>query len=866
MPPGLTADWALWGKEPGTNSGYQVLAACPRERSAEFNTSVHHWSPGTPARGDQLPWITIGPGRAPDGTDTVGVFLLDGTGTVDRTNRPIYRIVHFAVDAATVGELGLSWHALAEAALETAPSLPTPHGEPAQLFVEDNSRFLERARSVFTDRITTGSDWLAAAAAYLLDGTVVVTEDRNYKPLELLHVLDCVVAMLPAGVRRSLSAATGSSSGSQVPMRLYWGADDGSPGVRCLAWGGGLPDLDGLSPAARSYFDLLVRAWQVHGGERVVAHLAGSRGLLDIDSAHVHADALHILSRLNPGLALAQEVRQGRAVDNERIDEALRHDVFDPASVAVLSQAKLAGLSTDLGSMARHLPQPEVSEAFWNQIVDDLLAGSVDSARSRFESVRQETPDTREGRRPLDRALASVVDEVRRHAATGSQDPVVDQLLPTIDPFTPGTMEFTQSQLRTLPGLAARLVDAVCAEPDPAPRVLAWLRWLGDDSAPELAGNPELALLYHLLESGSTRSELSKKWTEAHPQSAARLLAAAGACGHADDVLGNGYFHGLVSCALRNSPASPSGDCARTLLQRALERPPYGARAETAARWDVLCALTGRLPAAFVALARAPELPGSAGISTRLTGYASTLHAELEAPALRAHVHTIVDGLLKEVLAVDEDTGKGPADTGRDLTVRLLERPGPHVPAVIEAVERLTQQPHWDETEQDAHWLARIAERRPELAAALSLRTLHRAARQAGDTPEDCKALAAQLYTARREGAGHDQLYVPLCFWARRGLTGERVLDVLLAYRDVWESYGGRSRADDEHSLLERALRRGPDTELWDAYLLYAIGFLKRRSATYARQMQELIGKQRRNEDEIGRLRRLDAGLSHSRP
>ncbi|MET7440247.1 hypothetical protein [Streptomyces sp. NPDC005568] len=110
MPPGLTADWALWGKEPGTNSGYQVLAACPRERSAEFNTSVHHWSPGTPARGDQLPWITIGPGRAPDGTDTVGVFLLDGTGTVDRTNRPIYRIVHFAVDAATVGELGLSWH------------------------------------------------------------------------------------------------------------------------------------------------------------------------------------------------------------------------------------------------------------------------------------------------------------------------------------------------------------------------------------------------------------------------------------------------------------------------------------------------------------------------------------------------------------------------------------------------------------------------------------------------------------------------------------------------------------------------------------------------------------------------------------
>ncbi|MFG2308773.1 hypothetical protein ACGFS9_08780 [Streptomyces sp. NPDC048566] len=866
MPPGLTADWALWGKEPQTNSGYKVLAACPPDRSAEFNASILHWSPGTPSRGDQLPWITIGPGRNPDGTGTVGVFLLDTTDAMDRTNRLIHRIHHFSVPAAPIGDLSLGWCGLARAALDAVPRLASTGAEPALLSVGEGGLLADHAGTVFTDRVTEVSHWLAAAAACLLDGTVVVTGDRNYAPLELLQVLDCVAAMLPFGVRDSLSAATGSSSGSQVPMRLYWGVVDDSPGVTSLAWGGELPDLGGLSPAARSYFDLLVEAWEAHGGEKVVAHLARFRDPLDIASAAVHDDALRALAALNPGLALAQEVRRGRPVDDHLIDDALRHDVYDTRSVAVLSAAKLAGPSTDLSAMARHLPQAEVSQALGNQIVDDLLAGELDSARSRFESLREATEDTREGRDPLDRALARVIDDVRRDAPADTEDPVVDRLLPTITAFTPGTMHFTQSQLLSIPGRAGRLVQAVCAQHDPAPHVFAWLRWLGDDAAPDVAGHPELAFLHDLLASGRMPAGLTRKWAQAHPGPAARLLAAGTACGHADDLLGGGFFEGLVAGACRGERPGPDDKSSGTPLHRALERPPYQARAETAARWDLLCALSGRLPDAFFALARTPDLPGSAGVSTRITVYASTLHGELGLPLVRDHAPAIVDGLLGEILSVDPETGEGPDETGRELTLRLLEGPGAQTHAVAEAVGRLTENPSWNDTDDDARWLDLIILRRPALAPSLTLRTVYRTARRAGDCLEDRRALAGDMIAAHRAGAAPDRLCVPLRAWAARGRPGERILDLLSVYRDIWAAEAGPHVADDERGRLERALGQGPDPEVWLAYVDHAVGRLKACLADNAQQIQALVHRQKQAEAEIARLRRLDAGTSRGRP
>lgn len=183
----------------------------------------------------------------------------------------------------------------------------------------------------------------------------------------------------------------------------------------------------------------------------------------------------------------------------------------------------------------------------------------------------------------------------------------------------------------------------------------------------------------------------------------------------------------------------------------------------------MLCSLTDRLPEGFFALTRTPELAGSAGVTTRLAGYASTLQAELDSPLVREHAARVVKGLLDEILSVDPETGEGPEGTGRELALRLLEGPGsPTHLVVVDAVARLTRNPLWNETEQDSRWLDRIARHRPELAPALSLRTVHRTARAVGNTAEDRRALAARLLEAHRAGADPDELCAP-CGPGRHG-------------------------------------------------------------------------------------------------
>lgn len=861
MAPGLTADWAVWGKEPHTNSGYRVLAACPPDRSADFNGDIHHWSPGTPAPGDRLPWITIGPCTAPNGTPTVGVFLLEGTDAVDRTNRPICRISHFAVPAAEVGGLALGWCGLARAALDAAPRLPAAGAAPARLPVTAGGRLVTQVTAHVGPSVTEAVHWLAAAAGYLLDGKVVVTGGRMYDPLVLLDVLDCVAAMLPFGMRRTLSAATWVSSGSEVPMRLYWGVPDEAPGVVSLAWGGELPDVGGLSADARSYRDLLIEAWARHGSEVVLEHLADAREPMDIDGPDAHGEALRVLGDLDPALAVAQEVRAGRQVEGDRIDAALRHPLADPRSVTVLSGQKLAGRSTDMAPLARHLKHHEVSAAFRDQLVDDLLNDEPERARGRFETARAATSGTKEDLGPLDQVLAFVIGEVRDRKGPEAPDPVVEQLLPAVAPFAEGTMAFTQSLLLGTHGLAGRLVHALCAGPDPAADVHAWLRWLGDGSAPGAAGSAELAPLYELLDSG--HGTPSRKWTTAHPEAAVRLLGAAAACGRAEYLLQGEFFQRLVNCAFLKTPSDPFEEPPHLLLTRVLTHPPQAVRPETAARWDVLCALTGLPPLALLALAEAPEKPGSGGLGPRLDGYVSTLCAELESHTVRSNATLVVQMLLKWVLEVDPQTGEGPGRPGRELTTRLLDRHGPHVQVVADAVRLLTEDPDWHESELDEQWLNRLAGRLPQLSPALTLRVVHRTALRAEDSPEDLGELAAQLYEARRAGAGTDQLCAPLQSWAARERTGHRVLAILTSYRLAWEPYTGVGRALEETQELELAFARGGrDPRIWQHYRDHAIRHLTAERTGIEQEIRDLRHKQQRTEQEIARLRKLGAGAA----
>ncbi|MDF3301355.1 hypothetical protein [Streptomyces tropicalis] len=862
----LLADWALWGKEPRSTSGYRILAACPPDRGDEFNTAILHWSPGTPTPGDRLPWITIGCGRTPDGTGTVGVFLLDDTPAVDHTHRTIYRISHFAVPVADAGAAGVGWYGLARAALDAAGRLTETGAAPAELVLDADDLLLTRVGRQVTARVSKGTHWLAAAAAHLLDGPVAVTGD-HYEALELLEVLDCVAALLPYGMRHSLSAATSTSSGSEVPMRLYWGTDD-SPGVASLAWNGELPDLGALSAPARTYHDLLVGNWTQHGGPAVLRHLAEAREPLDVTAPDAHARAVDVLTRLDPGLATVQEVREGREVDRERIDLALRRPGIDPGSVAVLAGRRIAEGSGDMGALAAHLGAPEVSQPVRARLIEDLLAGRTDAARAAFESLREATPDTRAGLRPLDEVLAFVVTEILDHSAQDGPEPVTGQLLPSVAPFTEGTMnDFTLSLLRTVPGLADRLLQALYAGPDPAGPVLAWLRWLGDGAAPEAEGSPELAPLSRLLSLGACPPEVDRKWAEHHPETAARLLAAAAACGHAHPLLREPeLFHGLVACVARSAGADPAGDPAQELLRRALDRSPGPVQPDSAARWDVLCALAGLPPTGFLTLATLPELPGSGGTNGRVGAYAAVLSAALESRPLRRHRESVAELLLQDLLSVDTETGAGPDQAARDLTHHLLDGREPYARIVREAVDRLaTGTPHWKETEADQRWLARLAQRLPSLRPALAVRAVHRAAAHAGGTREECRSLAAGAYEARRAGAGDDALCAALAPWAARAEPGGRILALLDAYHRTWESYTGRGRADEERDHLELAFAHGAAPDAWLDYRDHAVRELSARRADCTLKIDALQSERSQCDREIDRLRRLDHATAHAR-
>ncbi|EGX56667.1 hypothetical protein SZN_26736 [Streptomyces zinciresistens K42] len=859
MEPGLITDWAVWGKEPGTDGGYRVLFAHPPDRSADFNGAIHHWSPGTPAHGEQLPWITVGSTRQPDGTPAIGVFLLDSTDALDHAGRPIYRITHLAFRHDDVHAAGLGWYALARAALDAAPRLAGQGGGPAVLPFSPADQLLGTIGPLVTSGVSDGPLWLAAAAARLLDGTLVVTGAGDWKPLDLLLVLDTVAALLPFGMRATLSAATRTSSGSDVRMRLYWG-NAADPGRACMVWGQKEPDLGGLSPRARSYHDLLISSWTEHGGERVLRHLADAREPLDIADPFAHLRARDVLAALNPALAVAQEVREGHEVTGDRIDMALSRPTIDPDTLAVLATRKLADASPDLTVLAAHMADPATAGKYRAKLITDLLGHRTDVARGNFESMRAALPDTRDGLHPLDGALACVIEDVRVDHAPEAADPVAEQLLPVVAPFTPGTMTLTQSLLRGVPGLAGRLVRALYAAADPAPGLRAWLAWLCDSPGAEIAGHPELPLLLRLLTTGSAPDGAHRKWAAAHPEAAARLLEGAVVCGRADHLLTQDFLNGLLDSALRIA-AAPAGAPARSPLARTLTRRSGALRPETAARWDVLCALAGLTPSGFTSSVAAAAGPGSPSPAGRVDTYLCALQADLDTRSVRPYADAVVERLLGAVLAVDGDSGEGPGPAARHLTSRVLDRSGSCAEIVARAVRRLaTESPGWNETPEDQEWLRRTADRLPGLRSALGLRELHRAALRLSDSPQDCEELAARARAARGAGAEHDGVCAALEVWARRGRAGGRVVDFVAAYDRQWARYAGDDRALEEREHLEHALaRRGRDNPVLRQYCDHAIRQLTSRRSEASREIRRLQQEQHLFDQEISRLRRLDA-------
>ncbi|MFJ9542509.1 hypothetical protein ACIRPX_35370 [Streptomyces sp. NPDC101225] len=872
MASGLIADWALWGKVPRTTRGYEVLAAHPPDRSGEFNAAIQHWTPGTPSPGDRLPWITIGCAPDSEGTGTVGVFLLDGSEDFDISNRLIHRISHFAVPYPHVRDTGIGWCALARAAVTTAESLSETRTGPAELIFDDEDLLVNDIAGHITPSVSATTRWLAAAAAYLLDGPVALTGNSGYEPFGVLRTLDSVAALLPFGVRGTLSAATSISPGAQVPMRLFWGDPLGAPGVTGLPLSGELPDLGGLSSQARTYHDLLLKNWTKQGGTAVVRHLADAREPLDIADPGTPGYALDVLARLDRALAAVQDIDEGRTLGHEQIALAVRTPQIGSAELAVLAPLALQGPEESLAAVAPHLSEDGTSQAFREQLRGDLLDGRTEAALSSFENMRAARVRAGLDLDPLDQILAGVMDEALATCAPHEPEPVTQSLLPGVVPFAAGSMDLTQSMLRQRAGLASRLVRALYDMSEPAARVHAWLRWLCGEPDPrrpvEIAGSAELPVLYSMLSTGTGLAGAARKWTAGQPGAPALLLEGAVACGHGNEVLQHPGFLDTLIGSLFTAAVAPDDADPGALLQEALARRPDGLRPETAALWDVLCALTGLPPSGFTTVVATPPLPGTSGSEHRVTTYATALRAALEGKLLRRHAGGIVRDLLAGVLAVDPATGQGPGPAGRNLTLYVLDWSDPYPQSVLAAVHRLAAEtPHWDETDRDTEWLTRLTGRLPALRSALALREVLRFAKQSSGTPEDCGTLAAHACAARRAEADKDQLCAALMAWAVRGQRqiGERILAVFNAYQTEWALYAGAERAVEERADLENAIARvDTDRPLLTYYCDHATRLLARQDTEAADEIRQLQDRRSLWKVEMDRLRKLKAS-GHTR-
>ncbi|MFF9405222.1 hypothetical protein ACF1B0_06730 [Streptomyces anandii] len=872
MAPGLIADWALWGKVPRTTSGYEVLAAHPPGRSAEFNTAVLHWLPGTPGAGDRLPWITVGCAPQAGGEGTVGVFLLDGTDGVDGTNRMIHRVSHFTVPYAQVREAGVGWCALARAARTAAETLTLTTTGPAALPLGEDERLVDDVAGNVTPNISGITRWLAAAAAHLLDGPVAVAGDGSHRPFELLLILDSVAALLPFGVRSTLSAASATSPGSEVPVRLYWGDTAASPGATGLTVGGGpLPDLRALSPQARRYHDLLLDNWEKNGGAAVVRHLADCREALDIDDPDAAAQSLEVLKRLDQPLAAVQAFSEGREVSTEEVHVALRSPGITDQELTVFAEhGVLTHPDTDPEAVAPLMSQAVVSQAIRDRLRGDLLDRRTDAARREFENRRASLRAAGLTLRPLDEILAGVISEILHTRPEGTPDPVTGELLPAVAPFAVGTMDLTQSMLRQVPGLASGLVRALYDQPEPVALVGTWLRWLCDDPSsdrwPEKVGGPELPLIRALLSTGVCPVEADRKWAGRHPAAAARLLEAAVVCGRGDEVLRHAdFFKGLVSGELR-AVSGADGDEVLAVLRDTLRRGPAGLRAATAARWDVLCALIGLPPSGFTDVVAAGRPAGGADPAGRVDTYASALRAELDSRVLKQDATRIVRELLRVALAVDPESGYGPGPADRELTERVLDWSGPYAQLVVDAVHRLVRTPYWNESEQDGRWLDRLAGRLSGLGSSLALRSVVRFAERPEVTEHDCGELAVRARAARVAGAENDDVCAALVIWAVRGRIGERLDALLAAYQKEWASYSGAGRALEERHDMEDALARYEgDQPVAEYYCDHRARHLAQTKSRCLREIEKLKEQLPSLEREISRMHKLRASAVRTR-
>jgi len=295
----VLAGWAVMDKEPGDLNDYSVRRAGGSYFSVKaYGVIFRRFSPGTPPprrpepSQDALPWVTVcyAPlGKsARGGAVAFGVAIRTWTDDVDGAGRRIARTTFLCIPFDAARDRPVSYRQLHDMA--TSPAVVAQMDGMGRPGIPLDLQPL--APTVLVDPIAAEDRFrlaaLAAAAALAgpvaILGAPVVAADRQAEAR--LKILDAIAALLPYGQRSRLVAGTWADSGTSHRLHVTF-TDRPRPGQPAVDWSGqGRPPT--LPPAARAYYDLLIRQREHNGflPVDIAAHLS--------DPAYTPAHAIDV--------------------------------------------------------------------------------------------------------------------------------------------------------------------------------------------------------------------------------------------------------------------------------------------------------------------------------------------------------------------------------------------------------------------------------------------------------------------------------------------------------------------------------------------------------------------------------------------
>jgi hypothetical protein len=269
----VTAEWAVWGKRPGTWDDYGILRCSEGQFSHDdFREIMIKWAPGTLP---DLPQVTISWVNGRGDVPHIGLAIQSWSGQQDGLGRPIADTSYFCVPYAQIAGGPVSYEGLYRAFSECV--LPVDAPLTVKIPVLDTRDIASRVDETAME----------TAALLLADEPVCVVGGEFLPMPERLRHLDTVAALLPYGLRTRLTASTWTDSSTKHRIKLSF-AKHPREGARSVSWSAHESESHRWADLSRHYFDLLARR---SPGE-LVRRLARQTEPVSFKDAPSHALAL----------------------------------------------------------------------------------------------------------------------------------------------------------------------------------------------------------------------------------------------------------------------------------------------------------------------------------------------------------------------------------------------------------------------------------------------------------------------------------------------------------------------------------------------------------------------------------------------